>query len=77
MAKRKQRLFEVRHPFFRPFWRRLLVSGLCMGWTMFELSNGETLWAMVFGACAVHLFLQFFVFFDPVDYEPPTESDDR
>ena len=75
MTDRKRSFFEVRHPFFRPLWRRVAVTGLCLGWALFELSNGAMLWAIVFGACGVHLFLQFFVRFDPADYEQHTDRD--
>ena len=75
MEPKKKSFFEVRHPFFRPLWRRVLVTGFCLGWALFELSNGSTIWAAVFGACGVHLFLQFFVKFDPADYEAPVDKD--
>jgi len=61
--------FDVRHPIFRPFWRRAALTGLTLGWAIFELLNGETVWAAVFGACGAYLFLQFFVKFDPAEYE--------
>ncbi|MEQ9041800.1 MAG: hypothetical protein RIE24_26045 [Silicimonas sp.] len=75
MEKRKQGLFDVRHPVFRPLWRRVALTASCLLWALFELSNGEAFWAIIFGACGVHLFLQFFVKFDPADYEPPQNED--
>ncbi len=65
----KKSLFEVRHPFFRPFWRRAVVTAVCLGWAVFEWSHGAQIWALVFGICGAYLFLQFFVNFDPKDYE--------
>ena len=65
-------LFEVRHPFFRPFWRRALVTALVLGWTAFEWTRGAEIWAAIFGAAGVYLFWQWFVAFDPAEYE---ESD--
>lgn len=76
MADRKQGFFEVRHPFFRPFWRRALVTGAILGWAVFEYVNGSPAWSILFGVCGVYLFLQFFVNFDPADYEE-TAGDDR
>ncbi len=61
--------FDVRHPFFRPLWRRAVLTIFTLGWAVFELSHGATVWAALFGACGVYLFLQFFVHFDPADYE--------
>ena len=75
MAKQKKGLFEVAHPIFRPLWRRVLVTALCLGWALVELANGAVIWAAVFGACGAYLFVQFFVRFDPADYEAPTDED--
>ena len=61
--------FEVRHPIFRPLWRRVVATGFILGWACVELYNGANLWGMMFGAAGIYLFLQFFVKFDPADYE--------
>lgn len=61
--------FEVRHPFFRPAWRRVLLTGFCLVWAIIEFRNGSNMWGLMFGAAGVHLFVQFFVRFDPADYE--------
>ncbi|MDJ0639973.1 MAG: hypothetical protein QNJ20_14160 [Paracoccaceae bacterium] len=67
--------FNVRHPFFRPFWRRALLTGVCLAWAVFELSNAQVIWALVFALAGGYLFFQFFVAFDPKDYEDhDTES---
>ena len=68
MAERK-RLFEVRHPFFRPFWRRALFTGIILGWTVFEFTSNSKVWALIFFAAGVYLVMQWFVFFDPAEYE--------
>ena len=75
MAERKTNLFEVRNPIFRPLWRRIALTAFCLGWALFEVSNGAMFWAIIFGACGVHLFIQFFIRFDPADYEAPEEKD--
>ncbi|MDA9865358.1 hypothetical protein N9C96_01640 [bacterium] len=62
--------FDVRHPFFRPLWRRAALTVFTLVWAFFELSNGATLWAALFGACGAYLFYQFFVIFDRNDYGP-------
>ncbi len=63
-------LFEVRHPFFRPAWRRGVAVAACLGWGAFEYLNGAPLWALLFAACGIYLFIQFFLRFIPEDYEP-------
>lgn len=68
-------MFEVRHPFFRPFWRRALVTGVCLVWAGFELASEAYGWAILFGACGLYLFVQFFVRFDPAEYEKKPDTD--
>ena len=55
---------DVRTPFFDPLWRRVLATGMCLAWTLYELSTGSVFWAILFGAASAHLFWQFFVVFD-------------
>lgn len=75
MSNRRSSLFEVRHPIFRPLWRRMALTAFCIGWALFEWSNGATVWAILFGACGVHLFIQFFLRFDPAEYEAQKDKD--
>lgn len=68
MSKNKNpmsKLFNVQSAFFVPVWRRILVVAVSALWAVFELSNGELLWAALFGAVAAYCAHQFFVAFDP------------
>lgn len=60
--------FDVRHPFFRPLWRRGVFVGVLGLWTVYEIANGNWIWALVFGAAVGYLAYEFFVIFDPEDY---------
>lgn len=53
-------LFDFRHPFFDPLWRRVVTVGFCLLWAAFEFSSGQTVWAMLFGAFGVIAGYQFF-----------------
>ena len=64
--------FEVRVPFFRPLWRRVLVTGLTLAWAAIELAGGNPGWAAIFGAAGAYLFWAFFIAFD----EGPAGEDD-
>ena len=66
-------LFDVQTPFFRPLWRRLAVTAVCLAWTAVEIATGEVMWAMIFGAAGLYLAWQFFVAFRP----PPGDREDR
>ena len=61
--------FDVRHPLFRPFWRRAVIVGAMSAWTVYEIVNGNTVWALAFGAASAYLAYEFFVVFDPKNYE--------
>ncbi len=57
------KLIDVHHPWFKPLWRRILVVILPLGWAMFELSRGDDLWALLFGAIGVYAaYMLFWVF---------------
>ena len=66
-------MFDLRHPFFRPAWRRALTTALAGGWALFELATGSVFWAILFGAAAAWCVYEFHVVFDPANYE---ERDD-
>ena len=58
-------LLDVQTPFFRPLWRRVVVTVVCLAWTAIEISNGAVFWAILFGAAGLYLAWQFFVVFNP------------
>jgi hypothetical protein len=35
------------HPFFRPLYRRILVTLFCAVWAAWEVYNGERMWAYI------------------------------
>lgn len=67
-------LFNIRHPMFRPLWVRLLITGLALGWALVELATGNPVWAAVFGAAGAWCAWEFFVVYDPANFEPPDQD---
>ena len=63
---------DVQTPFFRPLWRRVVVTVVCLAWAAMEISTGAVFWAILFGAAGLYLAWQFFVVFNP-----PESHDDR
>lgn len=61
------KFFEVRTPWFRPLWRRILVFGVTAIWSAVELLHGNPGFALLFGAAAAWLAWQFFFVFDQAD----------
>lgn len=68
----RRRFLDPDHSFFRPLWRRVLVVALCLGWALFELSQGNVFWAILFGALGLYAAYVFFLDFRPRD--PPGPS---
>lgn len=64
-------LFDLQHPFFRPVWRRVLATALCVLWAGVELATGSPGWALLFAAAGAWCGYQFFV----VWTDPPEEDD--
>lgn len=63
----------LRHPFFLPRWRRVVVVALTGGWAVLEAALGNPGWALAFGAIAAVCGWEYFVVFDPANYK---EKDD-
>ncbi len=53
-------LIDIRHPFFNPRWRRVAVTAVTTIWTVFELSNGQILWASLFAVLTAVCVYNFF-----------------
>lgn len=43
-------MFDLRHPFFNPLWRRVLTVAVALGWAVVELVGGNPGWAALFAA---------------------------
>ena len=41
-------LGDLRHPFFRPPWRRRAIVAVCVGWGAFEIAVGAVFWGVLF-----------------------------
>lgn len=64
---------DLRHPWFRPLWRRVLVVAICLGWAAFELAGGAPFWAILFGAAGLYAAWSFFVAWQ----DPPEDGGKR
>ena len=71
----KRGLFELRVPLFRPMWRRIAMVLVLFGWGLFEYSNQQVVWSMVFfavGALAVYQY--FFAWKEPIEDDEDGEG---
>ncbi len=60
--------FDIAHPVFLPLWRRIVTVGVVGGWSLFELWNGNSGWAVIFAVIALYCAYEFFIAFDPKAY---------
>jgi hypothetical protein len=67
------KLFDIRHPFFRPVWRRVATVALALGWAVVEIAGGNVFWAILFGSIGLYAAWEFFVIYDPANYEERKE----
>ncbi len=69
-------MFDMRHPFFLPLWRRILTVGICLGWALMELLTGSPGWALLFGAVGGWAGWQLLVTWDPTYFDKTTDETD-
>ena len=59
------------HPFFRPLYRRVLVTLFCAAWAAWEVYNGERMWSYIAMGITAYSFWVFLLTYDR-DREKPT-----
>ncbi len=59
--KKWAQLFDLRHPFFNPVWRRVAMTLFIGVWAIVEFVNGTPTWGAIFAALAVWCTWTFFV----------------
>lgn len=61
----RRRLFNLNDPWFRPLWRRVAVTGVALGWGLFELASGSGGFGVLFLALGAYAAWSFFATFNP------------
>lgn len=56
---------EAEHPFYRPLWIRVCLTGVLLVWTALEWANDEPFWGIMTSAAAVWAIWSFFLAYDP------------
>ena len=68
MSKKSLKSLELRHPFFVPIWRRVLLVLILGFWTIIEGLLGNQIWTLfVAGICLYSIYVFFFNFVLPED----------
>lgn len=67
---------DLKHPFFRPLWRRIAIVVICLAWASFEMVNGSSIWGLVFASMGLYCAWQFFIVFYSVQNTPSEDSDE-
>ena len=58
------KFFDLNSPFFLPVWRRVAMTGVCLGWALVELASGAVFWGALFGVAGLYCAWALFVAFD-------------
>jgi len=75
MNKRRPNALELRNPFFRPLWRRIVLIAVLAGWTVVEAIAGNAVWAFLMSGIGVYsTYVFFFDFVLPDDAKAPSEN---
>lgn len=59
--KKRPGMFELKQPFYRPLWLRVLLVVLCIGWGAMELYSGSPFWGVLFGGIGLYCAWVFFL----------------
>lgn len=59
------RMLDPQHPFFRPAWRRYLITAAPFAWAFVEYGNGNPLWAYLFAGIGGYLGWQLILSWKP------------
>ena len=63
--------------FFRPLWRRVAVTAVCVVWAALELWHGEQLWIVITLGLTAYAVWSFFIAFDRTPAKAPPAQDDK
>ena len=59
--------------FFRPLWRRVAVTAVCVVWAGLELRHGDQMWILITLGMSAYAIWMFFITF-PKEGVPPTPA---
>ncbi len=64
MSRRPNPALDLRHPFFRPVWRRVVLVSVLVFWTVIEITQGNPFWAVLVGGICAYASYVFFLAFE-------------
>lgn len=67
-------MFDARHPFYRPLWRRVAIVAITAGWALIEYRNDAPIWAVLFAVISAWCAWFFFVVYEDVKLDDGQEQ---
>jgi len=61
----RAKALDLRHPFFRPPWRRITLVGVLGFWAVIEILFGNPVWGLLMGGIGAYAAHVFFFALDP------------
>lgn len=69
------RLIDPSHPFYRPAWRRYVLTLAPFAWAPVEWSGGNTFWAYLFAAIGGFLAWHLIITWQPPEDDTGSEAE--
>lgn len=66
-------LTESDRAFFRPKWRRVVVTLFCVAWSILEWVSNEPIWATIAVGITLYCLWNFFYKFEKEDEQTPSD----
>lgn len=63
------KFFDVRTPLMKPLWRRVVFTAFTVGWGLFEMANGSSMFGLIFLAAGGYLIREFFISYDEAAWD--------
>ncbi|MDM9628976.1 hypothetical protein QTL95_24050 [Rhizobium sp. S152] len=60
-------LIDPNHPAYRPLWVRILIVGVCLGWSVLEFTKGDPFWGVLSCGAGVYAAYMLFWNYKPLD----------
>ena len=71
-SRQSKRTYEQSSPFYRPLWRRVVITAVVALWLAFEIYNQSGLWIGIAAAMLCYALWTFFLSWPKTPDNPPT-----
>jgi hypothetical protein len=70
-SEQRHSVYEQASPFYRPLWRRIVITAFVALWLAYEIYNGSGLWTGIVAAMLCYALWIFFLSWPKTPDNPP------